>query len=142
MEIGTNIALGSQSLTVLCARHTNVSEDWTEVNFGPGGAAVRVHEGHPASPVTAGSTDELMLTVKVSVKGPPVTVTGLRFEALGNATASSLEAIESYRSLGTGRAGMIEFEDALTLREGNPLKVDILASFHSDYLSDTYGLRL
>ena len=142
MEIGASIALDSQSRVAMCSRHTNVSDDWTEVNFGVDGPAIRVTEIHPMTTVTAGSTDELMLTLKLTPKASSAAITGLRLEALGNASASELKAIESYRSLGTGDAGLIEFDDALVLREGHTTVIDILASFSVEHISDTYGLRL
>ncbi|UCE91177.1 MAG: lamin tail domain-containing protein [Methanobacteriota archaeon] len=142
MEIGADIALDLQSRAALCTRHTNASEDWSEVNFGVEGPAVRVAEAHPAAPVTLGNTDELMLSLRLTVKGPSVALEGLRFEALGNATASELEAVESCRSLGVGSADLIEFDDQLVLHEGRAATIDILASFSSNHVGDTYGLRL
>ncbi len=142
IEIGTNIVLAPESRAVACARHTNVSDDWSEANFVANGPAVRVVEEFCAVPVTSGDTDELMLKVHVFGKGPSVELTGLNFEMMGNVTPSIITAVESLRVLGDTDSSTMEFVKPLTLRQGLSTTIELLASFPEGVAGATFGLRL
>ena len=53
MEIGTGLITGPASEIAIVARHTDVPDDWSEVNFAYAGPAVRVSQHFEAPEVTA-----------------------------------------------------------------------------------------
>ena len=142
IEIGTNIILSPESRAVVCARHTDAADDWSEANFVASGPAVRVVEEFCAVPVTSGDTDELMLKLHVVGKGLSVELTGLNFEMMGNVTPSTIRAVESFRVLGDTDSSTMEFVKPLTFRQGLSTTIELLASFSEGAAGGTFGLKL
>ena len=142
VELGTNVVLTTDSRAVVCARSTTAGEDWSEVNFGADGTAVRIVEEHCSTPVTMGLTDEPMLKLHIEGKGPETTLTGLNLESSGTASFSSITAVESYREIGTADSTSVEFENPLVIREGRTTVIELLATFPEDSAGETFGLAL
>ena len=141
MEIGTTMLTGSNSVVAVCARHTNASDDWSEVNFGSSGTAVRVLQDHDASEVTAGLTDEKMLTLTITAKGPRTYLEGLRFECLGSLVPSAITVYEGLSEAGTNTSGTVMFTDPVRLDDGS-VELEVLATFPAGSETGSFGLEL
>jgi hypothetical protein len=142
VEMGTNVVLTSESRAVICARNTNAGEDWSEVNFAARGSMVRVVEDFSATQVTAGNTDELMLRLHITGKGPDASLLGLNLETMGSASASAIRALESYMEIGVTDSTELEFDEPLAIVEGRTTTIEMLVSFPEDAVGSTFGLAL
>ena len=142
IELATSVALGSKSVALVCARHTGSPDDWSDVNFRAAGAALVMSEIHDAPEVTQGVTDEHMLSLTVSGKGPTASVSGLRFQFLGNTTPISISAYEGAQKIGTSTNSTLTFEDPLSAGERRSHELVIVASFSESSNAGSFGLRL
>lgn len=142
IELATSLALGSRSVALVCARHTGSPDDWSDVNFRAAGAALVISENHDAPAVTQGVTDEHMLSLTISGKGPTVSVSGLRFQFLGNITPTSMSAYEGPQMIGTSSNSTLIFEKPLKVSERSSHELVIVASFSESSDACSFGLRL
>ena len=141
MEVGTGVTISGDAVVAVCARSTNTSDDWSEANFGLAGPSVRVVEDHVAPEVTDGVTDELVMTLTVTAKGPDAELLGLDFEFLGDTVPTELTAIMDLRLVGTTTNSTLELTDPVRLG-GDPVELQILASFPEGSKGGSFGLDL
>jgi len=142
IELATSVALGSRSVALVCARHTGSPDDWSDVNFRAAGAALVMSETHDAPAVTQGITDEHVLSLTISGKGPSVSVSGLRFQFLGSITPTRMSAYEGPQKIGTSANTTLNFEKPLRVSERSSHELVIVASFSDSSTAGSFGLRL
>ncbi|MCU0860100.1 MAG: hypothetical protein MUE55_05905 [Thermoplasmata archaeon] len=141
MEIGTGVSVSEDAVVAVCGRNTNTSDDWSEANFGAAGPSVRVVEDHVAPDVTEGLTDELVMTLTITGKGPASELTALGFEFLGDTVPTELTAVMGLRTVGTSPNSTITLEDPVRLG-GEPVELQVLASFPEGSEDGSFGLDL
>lgn len=142
IEIGAGLVTGPMSKVAVLTRHTNVSDDWSEVNFAYSGPAVRVLQHFVVPEVTTGYTDERMLTLDLITKGSRAELEGLRFVLDGNATPTDVKVMHGSELLGSGTDGEIMFSGPLRLKADETVRVSVLASFQEGSDTQSFGLRL
>jgi hypothetical protein len=142
IELATSVALGSRSIALVCARHTDGPDDWSDVNFRAVGAALVMSEIHDAPAVTQGITDEHVLSLTISGKGPSVSVSELRFQFLGSIAPISISAYEGPQKIGTSTNSTLTFEKPLRVNERSSHELVIVASFSESSDAGSFGLRL
>ncbi len=141
LEIASSILIGEMSRMTICAWHTNMTSDWSDVNFRMKGPAVRVIEVHDAPAVLTGPSDQHILTLKISGKGPISYIDELRFDMLGNVTPLELIASEGSQILGISQSGVLPFQPSLRI-EGQERSIDITAVLPAGNLSGSIGLQI
>jgi hypothetical protein len=141
MEIGSSISLGDSSKIAICAKHTNITNDWSDVNFRTKGSALEVVENLSMPSVLPIAPDMLVLTVELSVKGPQAAVQGLRFDFLGNITPTSIRAVDGQNELGTSDQGLLRFDTPIVVGE-KKRAIDIHATLPSSVSEGSFGMQL
>jgi len=141
LEIASSILISEKSRMAVCASHTNLTTDWSDVNFRTRGSALQVTELHNAQAVLATSSDQHILTLKMSSKGPVSYIDELRFDMLGNVTPLEIVASEGPQILGTSQNGVLLFQPSLRV-EGQERSIDITAILPAGHLSGSFGLQL
>jgi len=141
LEIASSIQISEKSRMAICASHTNLTSDWSDVNFRTRGSALEVTELHNAPAVLAASPDQQILTLKLSSKGPVAYIDELRFDMLGNVTPLEIIASEGSQILGTSQSGVLPFQPSLMV-EGQERSIDITAILPAGNLSGSFGLQL
>ena len=141
MEIGSSVSVGDNSRVAICARHTNASNDWSDVNFRTRGPALEVTEQLDMPLVLSIVPDQRVLKVNLSAKGPQAAVQGLRFEFLGNVTPVSITAVEDRKVLGTSNREFLQF-DAPVLVGEKKRSIDIVATLPSVSSEGSFGMQL
>ena len=141
MEIGSSIPLDDNSVIAICAKHTNITNDWSDVNFRTKGSALEVVENLNMPSVLPIAPDLRTLTVELSVKGPQAVVQGLKFDFLGNITPTSIRAVEGQNALGASDQELLRFDTPIVVGETKRV-VDILATLPSSVSEGSFGMQL
>jgi hypothetical protein len=141
MEIGSSISLGVNSEIAICAKHTNVTNDWSDVNFRTKGSALEVVENLNMPSVLPIAPDLRVLTVELSAKGPQAAVQGLKFDFLGNITPTSIRAVEGQDALGASDQELLRFDTPIVVGE-KKRAIDILATLPSSFSEGSFGMQL
>jgi hypothetical protein len=141
LEIASSILISEESRMAVCASHTNLTSDWSDVNFRTTGSALQVKELHNAPAVLAASSDQRILTLKMSSKGPVAYIDELRFDMLGNVTPLEIVASEGPEILGTSLNGELTFQTSLRVEEQEH-SIDITATLPTEPIGGTFGLQL
>jgi len=141
MEIGSSISLSYSSKIAICAKHTNITNDWSDVNFRTKGSALEVVENLNMPSVLPIAPDLRVLTVELSVKGPQAAVQGLRFDFLGNITPTSIRAVEGQDVLGVSDQELLRFDTPIVVGE-KKRSIDILATLPSSVSEGSFGMQL
>lgn len=142
MEVGSSVAVNARSKAVVCAKHTNESGDWSDVNFRARGPAVQVVVVHDAPDVLDPLTEQPVLTIRLTSKGSSARIDGLRFDFLGNATPLSLKAREGDRPLGVSTGDLLLFSPSLHLAEGESREIRVFAELSPEHAGWSFGLAL
>jgi len=141
MEIGSSISLSDSSEIAICAKHTNITNDWSDVNFRTKGSALEVVENLSMPSVLSIAPDQLILTVELSAKGPQAAIQGLKFDFLGNVTPNSIRAVEGQNELGASNQELLRFDTPIVVGEKTRI-IDILATLPSSVSEGTFGMQL
>jgi hypothetical protein len=142
MELASSTIVNSLSRVAIVARHTNLTSDWSEVNFRTRGTSLLVVEDHDAPDVIVGTGDRHVLSVDISGKGPRTKVQYLTFDILGNLTPAYLKAYEGQRMLGVSEDNTIDLIEPMAIGTGDVRRIDILATIPFGYFSGSFGLQL
>ena len=142
MELASSAIVNSLSRVAIVARHTNLTSDWSEVNFRTRGTSLLVVEDHDAPDVMIGTGDRHVLSVDISGKGPRTKVQYLTFDILGNLTPTYLKAYEGQRLLGVSEDKTIDLIEPMAIGTGDVRRIDILATIPFGYFSASFGLCL
>jgi hypothetical protein len=118
-----------------------MTSDWSDVNFRMKGPALRVIEVHDAPAVLTGASDQHILTLKISGKGPVSYIDELRFDMLGNVTPLEIIASEGSQILGISQSGILPFQPSLRI-EGQERNIDITAVLPAGNISGSFGLQI
>ena len=140
MEIGSSISLSDSSEIAICAKHTNITNDWSDVNFRTKGSALEVVENLSMSSVLI-APDQRILTVELSAKGPEAAVQGLEFDFLGNVTPTSIRAVEGQNELGSSDQELLQFDTPVLVGE-KKRTIDIHATLPSSVSEGSFGMQL
>ena len=141
MEIGSSITIGDNSKIAICAKHTNITNDWSDVNFRTRGSALEVVENLSMPSVLPIAPDLRVLTVELSVKGPQAAVQGLKFDFLGNITPTSIRAVEGQNVLGVSDQELLRFDTPIVVGE-KTRAIDITATLPSSVSEGSFGMQL
>jgi hypothetical protein len=141
MEIGSSITIGDNSKIAICAKHTNITNDWSDVNFRTRGSALEVVENLSMPSVLPIAPDMRILTVELSVKGPQAAVQGLKFDFLGNITPTSIRAVEGQDALGVSDQELLRFDTPIVVGE-KKRSINILATLPSSVSEGSFGMQL
>ena len=141
LEIASPIHISEKSRMAVCASHTNLTTDWSDVNFRTKGSALQVKELHDSPAVLTASSDQHILTLKMASKGPISYVDELRFDMLGNVTPLEIVAREGSQILGISQNGVLQFRPSLRV-DGQERSVDVTAIVPAGPLGGSFGLQL
>jgi hypothetical protein len=141
MEIGSPISIDYSSKIAICAKHTNITSVWSDVNFRTRGSALEVVESFSMPSVISIAPDPRILTVELSAKGPQAAVQGLRFDFLGNVTPTSIRAVEGQNSIGTSDQKLLQFDTPIVVGE-KKRTIEILATLPSSASGGSFGMQL
>jgi hypothetical protein len=141
MEIGSSIIVGENSRVAICARHTNISNDWSDVNFRTKGSALEATEDFNMPSVLSIAPNQRVLTINITAKGPQASVQGFRFEFLGNTTPVSISAVEGDKVLGTSDHESLQFDMPLLVGDKNR-SIDIVATLSASCSEESFGIQL
>jgi hypothetical protein len=141
MEIGSSISISDNSAIAICAKHTNITDDWSDVNFRTKGSALEIIENLSMPLVIPIAPDPHVLTLELSAKGPQAAVQGLRFDFLGNITPTSIRAVEGQNVLGASDQESLRFDTPIIVGE-KKRAIDILATLPSLASEGSFGMRL
>jgi hypothetical protein len=142
MELASSAIVNSLSRVAIVARHTNLTSDWSEVNFRARGTSLLVVEDHDAPDVIVGTGDRHVLSLDISGKGPRTEVRYLTFDILGNLTPASIKVYEGQRMLGESEDNTIDLDEPMAIGTGDARKLDVLATIPFGYFSGSFGVRL
>ncbi len=142
VEVGTSLVTGPSSRFSVCARHTNTTDDWSEVNFARSGPAVAVLQEFVAPEVTEGYTDERMFNLVITVKDASVDLEGLVLETSGTVVPVEVKVTRGSELLGSGAGDEIMFQEPVRLREGEPVTLSVAASFPAGSDTGSFGLSI
>ena len=142
MELASSAIVNSLSRVAIVAKHTNLTSDWSEVNFRARGTSLLVVEDHDAPDVIVGTGDRHVMSLDISGKGPRAEVRYLTFDILGNLTPTFLKAYEGQRVLGVSEDNTIDLIEPMAIGTGDARTIDILATIPFGYFTGSFGLRL
>jgi len=142
MELFASVGVSDSSKVAICARHTSTPDDWSDVNFARTGPALEVVQYHDAPEVTVGWSDEHMLSVGITVKGPRAFLEGLNFDFLGNTTPERITLVEGQRMIAFSDNGTVMLPRPMTIESDSPRTIEVLATLPAGSLEGAFGLRL
>jgi hypothetical protein len=142
MEVSTPVIVNDLSRVVMVSRHTNMSNDFSDVNFRAKGAALHVIEDHDAPDVIVGYGDRHVLSIDISGKGATGSVRGFEFDIIGNATPTYIKALDGQTILGVTDGSSLHLVQPLKIADGERKAIDIIATFPFGFTNSSFGLRL
>ena len=141
LELSTSIATCPDSRVAILARHTNITGDWSEVNFRERGSALRITENHDAEPIIDEIGARHILTLNMTNKGPAATIEGLTFDYLGNVTPVSIVARDDTRIVGVTNTNAMVFDTPLSIGR-RVTSLDIAVEVPLGSLTGSVGLTI
>jgi hypothetical protein len=145
MELRTSLGGGPDMVVAVCARSTGATDDWSEVNFGDSGSALRVVQDHVAAEVFPEMYVQDVLTLTMYAKGPSAFIEEMRFDVMGNNTSwTSVSVIaEDGRMLASGKPDEpLVFPSPLEVPGGRSLHLSVRATFPAGSEGTSFGLSL
>jgi len=142
MELSCDVNIGPESKVAIAARHTGIVNDWSDVNFRLTGAALDIEEILDADEVIHSGIEEQILKVRISEKGEPATVTGLRLDPLGNATPVQITAYYGLSPIAFSTTMELIFSQPLRIGDLKTVEISVRAVLASGPAGRTFGLAL
>jgi len=142
MEFSTGCTVTAASKVAVVARHTNITGDWSEVNFRSRGSSLRVVQEHDASDVIVGAGDRHVLSLTIEGKGERTSVRGLRFNLLGNVTPVYLKVLQGSTLVGVSESPAVDFVAPLTFSDRKSVSLDVVATIPFGVTYGSFGLSL
>jgi hypothetical protein len=142
MEVGEKFSIGSDSKVAIEALHTNLSGDWTDVNFRARGPSIAVEENQNGPSIITNSSEQRVMTVTVSAKGAPSELDGLRFDFLGNVTPLWITAVDSNGILASSFDSELLLSHPIALKTDSETSFDIQVRLPSNPRTGSFGLQV
>ena len=142
MELSCDVGLRAESRVAIVARHTGIENDWSDVNFRMSGAALSIDQVFDADEVVQSGVEEQFLTVQITDKGEPATVTGLNLSVLGNATPVQITAHYGLRVIASSSGPDLAFSEPIRIGDRSTVEIRIHAVLAPGQEGSTFGLAL
>ena len=142
MELAVEFSTSANSKVAIEALHTNMSSDWTDVNFRAKGPSVAVREDQNGPSIISNFSDQRVMTITVAGKGAPSVIDGLKFDFLGNVTPISMTATNIGGTLASSQDSELLFFDPITLTVDSEISFDVLVRLPSTPVTGSFGLQL
>jgi hypothetical protein len=142
MELAGDFSTGANSKVAIEALHTNMSGDWTDVNFRAKGPSIAVEEDQLGPSIISNFSEQRVMSITVAGKGAPSALDGLKFDLLGNVTPISITAVNSEGTLASSNDSELLFNRPIALNVNSEVSFDILVHLPSTPLTGSFGLQL
>jgi hypothetical protein len=142
MEVGEKFSASANSKVAIQALHTNMSGDWTDVNFRAKGPSIAIMEDQNGPSIISNFSEQRVMTITVAGKGAPSVLDGLKFDFLGNVTPMSMIATNSGGALASSYDSELLFYDPISLKADSEISFDVLVRLPSTPLTGSFGLEL